>query len=217
MPAANTSTVSALVRLALENRHGIVWAFSYLVRRAKAAARFARVSTPTGEVYAMYVRSRDQTWACFVADDEELVSTRLVVCEGCVLSRIADIALAPDEFPLAINLPVETGVTMATAPVKRTNSAFIRTFAKYVPAAAVEAAVAMDAGDAHFRRWRKPGSEDLHRVDAIYACAVDQTWALVNEGGATRLEVIRGHHLDRLDQIYENRLATKPAFVVTDV
>lgn len=164
----------------------------------------------------MYVRSRDQTWAC-VLTGESPISTRLLACEGCVLDKIADIVIAPDAFPLVIDQVVETDLVRTINPINRTNTAIIRRLDKYIPIAAVEAAVALDTSDAHFRRWRKTGAEELDRVDAIHVSVVDQTWALVTEGGSARLVVLRGHHLNRLEQVHENRLTAVTAFIVSDI
>lgn len=214
--SSSTSIVNLLARLVIQNQKGIARACSYVVRRVKAVTRFVRTSIDNGEVFAMYVRSRDQTWACVLTGENPMTS-RVIACEGCVLDRMSDVVLAPHAFSVIIDQIVETDLVRTIRPINRTNTAFIRTLDKYIPVAAVEAAVILDTSDAHFRRWRKVGSEELDRVDAIHVSVVDQTWALVTESGSARLVVLRGHHLDNLDQVYENRLTAQTAFIVSDV
>lgn len=216
IPESASSYVLELARVALENRKPIVRACTYVVRRIKAAARFARTVTPHGEAYAMYVRSRHETWVCVVTGEDSL-STRLIACEGCVLNEVADLLAAPDAFPVLIDQPVHTGLIRTVYRIDRASAAFIQSFDKYLPVSAIEAAVALDVSDAHFRRWRLPDSEELDRVDAIYVGVVDQTWALVTADGAARLAVLRGHHLDRLDQVHADRLAEQTACVIADI
>lgn len=218
LPASDL--VASLARMVMENQTGIVRACAYIVRRVKAVSRFARARARGGEVFAMYVRSLDQTWACVLgAEADGTLSARLVACEGFALDRLADLAAAEARvaaFAIIADQVVDGGLSRSVCRAERANAGFVRMLDKYVPAAALDAAVAMDDSDAHFRRWRMSGSEERERADAMHVCAVDQTWAVVTRAGEARLVVLRGNHLDRLDLVHGGRLAGVTTLVVTD-
>lgn len=209
--------MTSLARIAIHNQESILRLGAYVVRRVKAAIRFVRTNVQDGEAFAMYVRSRDETWAC-VLSGRGPVSTRLVVWNGCVLNSVAEILRNNEATPAVMDKTIDSDLPRARrAGIGHSTADYLRGLHKYIPMAAFEAAVTMDTSDAHFRRWRKPGSEETDRVDAIHVSVVDQTWALVSEEGSARLVILRGHHLDRLSDVHGSRLAEVTLSVVADI
>lgn len=202
------SFTETLMRFLLENRTGLYNACSYVTRRVKAAARFVREPNPSGDIFAMYVRSCDQTWACVTtaSADEGTVSTRLVVWNGCVLRAIFAAVRSP-ETSVVLDTPVEEGLSRAISSHPQSGPDLMKSLNAILPVSVWEAAMTVDASDGHFRRWRQEGSEDSKRVDAMHVFTVDQTWARVQDGDHVRFVALRGYHLERLNDVFADRVA----------
>lgn len=199
----NRFSFAGVAAAAFENRAAIAAACRAVARHVKASYRYACGETEHGKAHAMYVRSADLTVIVLLTPGTDI---RLVVVEGDALrswKQVLEEERGADTLFDGIVVEGQRTPPPAAANARDgSNTGLILSMNRYLPDFVVARAIHLDRCDHRFRRWWLESDSDGERVDAMYVPDVDQTWALVQSGGARELVSKRGFHLDRLRAIH---------------
>lgn len=201
MRTRRLALVLALYEIIRDNMDALV----SVGRIVRGAYRHGTHRGDSGSTHAMYVKSRDETWMCFVAPrDDGTASARLAVCKGRVV-HMPGVLDGTITVPFVRDAVVLPAANLVRLPVDLLgDAAAINACDGYVPGQLLGAAMRVGRSCAMYGRWHTASACSPERVDAMYVLDTDHTWCCVQHGGTTRLLVLRGYHLLALEQVHRD-------------